>query len=285
MKNTAAVSRAEVDKYAAAERDLCETHAEALAAIADSEAGLGDEALRAVLGEAMPGRAAKAASEAGYLIIGIEQAVGVARERRAAAITALHRAQAAEKRAEAVALRADAAERRKTTDKLLDQLRTFEGVEYEPKSSVGPLRTQATAMGPVVVRAGDETITLATLRRAAELEAEATQLERQEPARNFGAVGTLAEILAALAAEPLTLGPSPLELAWWIAEAEAAPRAKWSRARRQMGLADDDEAWCPHIQIAYRAGSFSGSVVTAPPAAVGRTEDVVPVPAVLERAS
>ena len=72
-RDTTATIRAEVEKYHAAERDLCETHAEALAAIAESEAGLGDEALRAVLGEAMPGRAAKAASEAGYLIIGIEQ--------------------------------------------------------------------------------------------------------------------------------------------------------------------------------------------------------------------
>ena len=168
------------------------------------------------------------------------------------------------------------------TDGLLAQLREHEGEEVLFASHVNAIlartvgASDGTGVVSDVVHLG--TVTGRLLSEADGLEAEAANLETRAVPRAGGATGAdVAEVFAAVLADPFRIGPTLEEVTAWAASAEAEARAAWQIERLSNHLPVDDAAWRearPLYALAWRPeGIAASSRVTVPAVPTGHPAD------------
>jgi hypothetical protein len=243
LKSPVEVAQREVERFHQAELDLSDEYlrlrAEGRRVAADSGRGVLDQFLD---GTAPADLRAPSLAEQDARLAALDTAIADARRRRVQAIEATYRAQAADCRTAATGKRREASKRQERTDRLLAELREFEGVAF----GVQPFPLDSMTLG-----AGEAGLLLAAatrrpLSRTEQLQAEAAALEHRaseverQAVRQAGGVGPVDSLDGLLAAvhglDPLVIGPSlPSVAAWW---AEYVPAVEAQIAAHAPGTAD-----------------------------------------------
>ncbi len=163
----------------------------------------------------------------------IDRTIEAARRQRVAAGPAVWRAIAAEKRHQAEQLASEADQRQKRTDKLLAELREFEGCEYTPAA---PRPRDIVSGAAIAGRRTDDRWRSRRLRQrllrsqVRQIEAEATELEGRKVQQSGSITGTREEVLAAIqASDPMKLVPTLPSVLAFMAAGE--PQVRERRAR------------------------------------------------------
>jgi hypothetical protein len=237
-------ARAEVVKLAEAERRLSEKHTVKAADLEAIAGGLGQATLAAELaGEEVDPASTRRARELRTELEAIDSAIQEARRTRQEAIRSAWKAEAEGLRQRAGKKRDEAADRQKQTDKLLAQLREWEGCEYRPGPK--PEYTGAMLSRPLMYGLDAAVSATAALQvEAGRLDAEASELEARKVPRSGLVTGaTVAELFAAIMADAFRLGPTMAEIAAWTVTVEAKIREPWAFERWSEHRPTDDNEW------------------------------------------
>jgi hypothetical protein len=242
-------AKAEVDQLVEFQRRTWDALQSKSREVASRGAAAGDALVDAALRGTAPGmsQAAEGIAHLQAELVVLSEALDAARIRHQAAIPAVGRAQAVGMRIEAAARRAEAEEREVLTLQLLAQLREHEGVVYVPARAmpsdglVGGER-KGGALQVFVVNLPRT----ALLRDEADaLEQTAGNIERQEVHQAGQVVGlTVDDLVNAMFANPMVIGPRPVDIAAWTIEAEKRERQRRIRlahgGAEAMGYAEPD---------------------------------------------
>lgn len=237
-RTPATEARAAVLRLMEIEREQTEQRVEKAARLVEAERQSGDAVVEAALSGSGQDRYREITAEVAGLrteLDVIDRAIDAARIRRRAAIAAVRAADAAELRERAAALYAEAEEREQRTRDLLAPLEEWEDCKYAPAPA------ERTEVDWLVIRPTPKTQRIRN--EAASLDARAQEVAAEDvmdSGQVQGASGQ--ELVAAITAEPLRLGPPIAEVLAWAASAAERERRRRDRLRRFDVPTDEAEA-------------------------------------------